>query len=187
MKRLALFAVALAIFGSLAIADDFGKRSGTVTSALRMQLNKNPDQITAQDLASVTSLKLPHIHLDAFEEGDFSGLINLKRLEFFSLFHRAGKKDAGPPAFTHRVFSTLPKLEELVITSDQLGTLPDDVFGSLPSLRVLVLTNVTLPHLPSSILALPKLEEMVYDGKGMPKEEYELLKKTLGNKLKAKR
>jgi hypothetical protein len=45
----------------------------------------------------------------------------------------------------------------------------------------------TLSGKRTPILELPKLEEMVYDGKGMPKEEYELLKKTLGNKLKAKR
>src|SRR5271154_5484524 len=40
-------------------------------------------------------------------------------------------------------------------------------FAGLTSLKVLELSNVTLPRLPRSMLNLPKIETVYYDGKGM--------------------
>ena len=92
-----------------------------------------------------------------------------------------------PVAINGKVFAKLSSLEELIITSDQLGLLPDDVFAGLTSLKVLELSKVTLPRLPRSMLNLPKIEAVYYDGKGMSKDDYETLKKALGAKLKAAR
>ena len=185
MKTL-LFSLLFAAPVTLARADDFGDRSKTVTTALEMQLNKKAPEITSADLATVTELKLPHIHLPEFKENDFAGLPKLKKLTFFSLFHKKGAANEVP-AFTEKVFARLPDLEELIITSDQLGNLPDDAFAGLKSLKVLELTNITMLRLPKSILELPKIETVYYDGKGMNKDDYEALKKALGDKLKPKR
>jgi hypothetical protein len=186
MRTLPLCLLVLAGAAGLAHADDFGKRSRTVTTALESQLRKKAAQITKDDLAGVRELKLPHIHIPAFEDDDFAGLTGLKRLRFYSLFHKAGN-DKEPVAISEKVFAKLSGLEELVITSDQLGLLPDNVFAGLTSLKVLELTNVTLPRLPKSMLELPKIEAVYYDGKGMSKDDYAKLKKALGDKLKARR
>jgi hypothetical protein len=186
MRTLLLSSLLLAS-PALARADDFGERSKTVTAALEAQLKKPAAQITAADLASVTELKLPHIHLPAFHDDDFAGLTGLKKLDFYSLFHKWDAKAPGPPAINEKVFAKLSSLEELVIRSDQLGQLPDDVFAGLKSLKVLELKAVTLPCLPKSLLTLPKIEAVYFDGKGMRPEDYETLKKALGEKLKAKR
>lgn len=185
MKTLLLVLVAIAGSAGLMHADDFGNRSKTVTTALETQLKKKTSEITAADLASVTELKLPHLHLTAFHDDDFAGLTNLKKLYFTSLFHRIRTRvDMLPPPFTSKVFANLSSLEELTITSDQLGSqLPDDVFAGLTSLKVLKLENVVLQRLPSSMLKLPKIEAIYYDGKGLKPEEYETLKKALGDKL----
>lgn len=85
------------------------------------------------------------------------------------------------------MFAKLSSLEELIIANDQLGPLPDDVFAGLTSLKVLELSNVTLTRLPKSLLNLPKIETVYCNGKGLNKDDYETLKKTFGDKLKAKR
>ena len=185
MRSILLSCLVIAVPANLIRADDFGDRSKTMTTALEKQLNKKASEITAADLATVTNLKLPHIHLPAFNDDDFAGLTKIKKLYFFSLFHK--QNSANPVAFTNKVFSKLSNLEELIITDDQLGALPDDVFAGLTSLKTLELSNVTLVSLPKSMLTLPKIEVVYYDGKGMSKEDYETLKKALGDKLKEKR
>jgi hypothetical protein len=186
MKSLLLSLLLLVCSVGLARADDFGTRSPTVTQALETKLNKKAGEITAADLATVTELKLPHVHIRAFDENDFSGLTKLKKLHFYSLFHKKGKPEEVV-AFSGKVFAKLPNLEELIITGDQLGLLPDDAFEGLTSLKVFEMTNVTLPRLPKSLLTLPKIEAVYYDGRGMSKEDYATLKEKLGDKLKAKR
>jgi Leucine-rich repeat (LRR) protein len=186
MKTLLLSLLVFAGPANLIHADDFGDRSKTVTTALETHLKKKASEITAADLETVTELKLPHIHLPAFKDDDFAGLTKMRKLHFFSLFHKRGAP-TDPVAISDKVFAKLSNLEELIITDDQLGSLPDDVFAGLTSLKVLELSNVTLPRLPRSMLNLPKIESVYYDGKGMNKDDYETLKKALGDKLKARR
>jgi Leucine-rich repeat (LRR) protein len=185
MKTLLLSFLLIVCSASLVRADDFGTRSKTVTIALEAKLKKKAPEITAADLAAVTELKLPHIHLPAFLDDDFAGLTGMKKLHFYSLFHKSA--DKTPAAMSDKVFAKLSNLEELVIADDQLGTLPDGVFTGLTSLKVLEFSNVTLLRLPKSMLTLPKIEAVYYDGNGMDKDDYETLKKTLGDKLKPKR
>ena len=67
-----------------------------------------------------------------------------------------------------------------------LGLLPDDVFAGLESLKVLDLSHSTLKRLPKSMLTLPKIEVVYFNGNGLDKADYETLKKKLGDKLKVK-
>jgi hypothetical protein len=167
-------------------AEGIGERSKTVTTALETTLKKKAADITKDDLVTLTELKLPHIHIPAFNQNDFDGLTKLKKMEFRSLFHKRGKPNDAV-AFTGRNFEKLSTLEELCITDDQLGPLPDDVFAGLTSLKVLDLSNIILPHLPKSMLTLPKIETIYFDGEGMKKEDFALLKEKLGEKLKGAR
>ena len=186
MTRLLLSLSLIVCSVGMARGDDFGNRTKTVTTAIETQLKKKAPEITTADLATVTELKLPHIHLPFFNADDFAGLPKLKTLYFYSLFHKRGKADEVP-AFTKNVFAKLPHLEELIIESDQLGNLPDDAFSGLKSLKVLEMNNVRFDRLPKSLLTLPKIEVIYYDGKGMSKDDYEALKKEYGDKLKPKR
>lgn len=185
MKTLLLAAVFVPVsFGSLA-AQGVSGRSEPVRVALEAKLNKHSFDITAADLEKVNDLKLPHIHIPSFKDDDFAGLTQMKKLHFFSLLHNRGRPN-DPIAIGGKVFLPLGNLEELIMT-EQLGQLPDDVFAGLTSLKVLDLSNATLNRLPKSLLALPKIEVVYYDGRGMNKEDYETLKSKLGDKLKAKR
>jgi Leucine-rich repeat (LRR) protein len=160
-------------------------RSEPVCVALEGALKKNRNDITSPDLEKVTELKLPHIHIKSFKEHDFAGLTNLKKLHFFSLLHNQGRPN-DPIAIDGKVFANLSKLEELIMT-EQLGQLPDDVFTGLKSLKTLDLSWGTLNRLPKSMLTLPNIETVYFDGRGMSKDDYETLKTSLGAKLKARR
>lgn len=186
MRTLLLSLVMLTCFTGYASAQDVGSRSKTVCAALETALKKKPADITATDLANLKELTLPHIHIPCFNENDFAGMTNLKKLHFRSLFH---KKGAGTEtaAISAKVFAKLSSLEELIITDDQLGRLPDDVFSGLKSLKVLDLSDVSLLRVPKSMLELPKIEVIYYDGDGLSKEDYAALQKALGDKLKSHR
>ena len=186
MKTLLLALFLIACSTGPVRAQDVGDRSKTVCVALETALQKKPAEITAADLANLTELKLPHVHIRSFNDNDFAGMTKLKKLHFFSLFHNRGRPN-DPVAINAKVFAKLSALEELIITDDQLGQLPDDVFAGLTSLKVLELTNVTLPRLPKSMLTLPKIEVIYFDGQGMSKEDYATLKEKLGDKLKSRR
>jgi Leucine-rich repeat (LRR) protein len=186
MRTLLLSLFLLACSFAPVRADDLGDRSKTVRTALERALNKKAADITAADLAGLKELELPHIHIPNFKENDFAGLTKLKKLHFYSLFHKQGKANEVV-AFDKKVLAKLSGLEELIIEDDELGLLPDDAFAGLTSLKVLELTGSTLSRLPKSMLELPKIEAIYYDGEGMNKEDYATLKKALGDKLKPRR
>ena len=160
-------------------------RSEPVCVALEMALKKNRAEINTADLGKVTELKLPHIHIKSFKEDDFAGMTNLKKLHFFSLLHNQGRV-TDPIAISGKVFANLSSLEELIMT-EQLGQLPDDVFSGLTSLKILDLSGSTLPRLPKSMLTLPKIETVYFDGRGMSKEDFDTLKTKLGSKHQTRR
>ncbi len=160
------------------------ERSAPVTVALEKALKKKYADMTPTELETVKELRLPHIHIKSFKDGDFAGLPNLKKLWFASLLHNGGKP-TDPIAIGDKVFAHLSGLEELIMM-EQLGLLPDDVFAGLESLKVLDLTYASLNRLPKSMLAMPKIEAVYFNGRGMDPADYETLKKQLGDKLKAK-
>jgi len=160
-------------------------RSEPVCVALENTLNKNRAVINDADLEKVTELKLPHIHIRSFKEHDFAGMPKLKKLHFSSLLHNLGRPN-DPIAINGKVFAKLSSLEELTM-NEQLGQLPDDVFAGLTSLRILDLSNSTLPRLPKSLLGLPKIETVYFDGRGMSKEDFESMRSQLGSKLQSRR
>jgi hypothetical protein len=188
MKTLLLSAVLFTAAFVQAQEPNIAGRSEPVSVALEKQLNKKAAEISFADLEKVTELQLPHIHpkAKAFKDEDFAGLTNLKKLQMYSLFHNNGRPEA-PIAISGKVFRDLTKLEELRITQDQLGQLPDDVFAGLTSLRVLDLSYIALNRLPSSLLTLPRIETVYYAGQGMSKEDFAALKNKLGDKLKGNR
>jgi hypothetical protein len=188
MKTLLLSAALCTATFAHAQGPNVAGRSEPVSVALEKQLNKKAAEITFADLELVTELQLPHIHpkAKAFKDDDFAGLRNLRKLQMYSLFHNSGRSEA-PIALSGKVFKDLSKLEELRITQDQLGHLPDDVFTGLTSLKVLDLSYITLNRLPSSLLTLPKIETVYYEGRGMSKEDFVTLKQVLGDKLKGNR
>jgi hypothetical protein len=59
--------------------------------------------------------------------------------------------------------------------------------NGLTSLKMLVKPNCTLPRLPKSLLALPKVETVYFDGRAMSKGDFDKLKETLGEKHRLKR
>jgi len=187
-KTLLLSAVLFSAAFAQAQEPNVAGRSEPVRAALETQLKKKASEITFADLEKVTALELPHIHpkAKAFKDDDFAGLTNLKKLHMFSLFHNRGMPGA-PIALSGKVFKDLSKLEELRIAEDQLGQLPDDVFLGLTSLKVLDLSFITLNRLPSSMLTLPKIEAVHFEGRGMSKEDFATLKSVLGDKLKGNR
>ena len=178
----------LTLIGAISLANvavaDVCQRSGAVKNALVNKLQKNCDTINEADLLSISDLTLLHIHLRNFLEDDFVGLTNLRKLRFFSLFHKSGG-ETETKAFTAKVFKPLVQLEELSITSDNLGELDDDVFIELGSLRLLRLSGITLGRLPLSLLVMPKIESVIYTGDGLTDLEIKVLKHALGDKLKA--
>ncbi|HZZ79279.1 MAG TPA: hypothetical protein VFE62_12225 [Gemmataceae bacterium] len=157
-------------------------RSEPVCVALEGVLKKNRNDITTADLETVTELKLPHIHIKSFKDHDFAGLKNLKSLHFFSLLHNQGRPQ-DPIAINGKVFANLTNLETLIMT-EQLGQLPDDVFTGLKSLKTLDLSRGSLNRLPTSMLTLPAIETVYFDGRGMSKDDFERLKNNFGPKLK---
>jgi hypothetical protein len=163
-------------------------RSEPIRVGLEKKLNKKAADVTLADLEKVIELQLPHIHPKArcFKDDDFVGLTNLKKLHMYSLFHNRNQKGA-PVALTANVFKPLAKLEELTIKDDQLGQLPDDVFAFLTSLKVLDLSHAMLYRLPDSLLSLPQIETVYYEGGGLSKEDFATLKNALGAKLKGNR
>lgn len=104
---------------SVACAAGIEGRSEPVLKALEKQLKKKAKDITADDLAKVTELKLPHLHIKQFKDDDFDGLKNLKKLSFRSLLHNAGTPKS-PVAISNEVFGGMDLLEELTI-DDELG------------------------------------------------------------------
>ena len=186
MKAILLSLALLFIPAAYAEAPEIkvAERSEPVAVALEESLNKKRAEITAADLETVKELELPHIHIKSFKENDFAGLTKLKKLYFYSLLHNRGRT-TDPIAIGDKVFAKLASLETLKI-QEQLGQLPDDVFAGLTSLKVLDLTNSTLTRLPTSLMALPKIETVYYDGRGLSKEDYATLQKKLGDKLKIK-
>ena len=185
MKALLLTAVLAPVTFAQAPVALVRDRSEPVCVALENELKKKRADINAADLEKITALKLPHIHIRSFKDDDFAGLTNLKKLHFFSLLHNQGRPN-DPIAINNEVFARLPNLEELIM-NEQLGLLPDEVFSGLESLKILDLTNTQLRRLPKSMLTLPKIEAVYFNGNGLSKEDFDTLKTTLGDKLKAKR
>lgn len=140
----------------IAIADGTCGRAKAVHSALS-DLNRIKCDATVEgDLLSVTELELNHHHLANFHENDFAGLTNLKKLAFYSLFHKPYIHPEVKP-FESYVFAPLNNLEVLEM-DEELGELNDNVFDRLENLKVLRLESSHLLNLPQSLLELPKIE-----------------------------
>lgn len=185
MKALLFAAVLAPLTFAQAPVAKVRDRSEPVCVALEKALKKNRADINADDLEKLTELKLPHIHIKSFKDDDFAGLTKLKKLHFFSLLHNGGRPN-DPIAINNEVFARLPNLEELIM-NEQLGLLPDEVFSGLESLKILDLTNSQLKRLPKSMLTLPRIEVVYFNGNGLSKEDFDTLKSTLGDKLKNRR
>ena len=106
--------------------------------------------VTDEDLAQVTELRLWHSNISTLKEHDFRGLSGLESL--FLDFNSISVLPEG-------IFSGLNELEQLWIRENHLSSLPEGVFRGLSNLRQLLLSENSLTDLPAGIFSgLDKLK-----------------------------
>ena len=111
--------------------------------------------VTADHLATVTSLDLSGRDLSALKAGDFVGLDHLETLRLDN-----NRLTMLPPG----VFAGLVRLETLRLDNNRLRTLPEGVFAGMGRLRTLRLDGNDLTTLPSGTFAgLDRLQTLLLD------------------------
>ena len=123
-----------------------------IVSRLRYLNRASCEDITAEDLAGITSLHLDGIGLSSLRTGDFAGLSALERLDL-----DGNALTILPPG----VFAGLSALKSLNLDGNALTILPSGVFADLSALEWLDLSENALTILPSGVFAgLSALERL---------------------------
>ena len=101
-------------------------------------------QVTAADLAEITSLNLASKSIAALTENAFAGMTELQtlQLQFNAL-----------TALPANVFSGLDELLTVDLRSNQLAALPAGVFAGTPKLQTLTMRNNAISALPANVFA----------------------------------
>ena len=168
-------------FLSCVMAESVCDRSPTVFRALEILKSKKCDTISEADLLTVESLELEHIHLPAFKDTDFVGLTELKKLEFYSLFHTL------PGPFKGKTFKPLQNLQELII-GEEISVLDDDAFAEIGGLKVFDILDSYFETIPQSLLEFPSLEVFYCTSNSFERDEdYEKVKAVYGDRVKESR
>ena len=111
--------------------------------------------VTAEHLATVTSLDLSGRDLSALNAGDLAGLDHLETLRLDN-----NRLMTLPPG----VFAGLVRLETLRLDNNRLKTLPEGVFAGLGHVRTLRLDGNDLTTLPAGTFAgLDRLQTLLLD------------------------
>ena len=111
--------------------------------------------VTAEHLATVTSLDLSGRDLSALKAGDFAGLDHLETLRLDN--NRLMTLPSG-------VFVGLVRLETLRLDNNRLRTLPEGVFTGMGHVRTLRLDGNNLTTLPAGTFAgLDRLQTLLLD------------------------
>ena len=116
-------------------------KDGIVTAARAagVELEQN---LTAEHLASITSLVLTNTGITALKPGDFDGLTGLIEISLDQ-----NQLSALPPG----IFDELTNLIELRLPKNQLSSLPAQVFDELTALKTLTLYDNQFSALPDDI------------------------------------
>ena len=108
--------------------------------------------VTAADLATITSLNIPNQNITALKEGDFNGLTVLEQLYLYE--NALSSLPAG-------IFDDLTALTRLSLSNNALSSLPAGIFDDLTALEELYLYKNALSSLPARIFDdLTALEEL---------------------------
>ena len=140
----------------LATADGVCGRTPAVAQAITRAAGfgnaSRCDEVTAEQLAGITSLKLQGQAISSLKTGDLEGLSGLVTLELYTNRLKELPDD---------VFSDLPSLDRLSLSGNMLAELPTGLFSGLSSLRDLQLSHNQLTELPEGIFSgLSNLEDL---------------------------
>ena len=106
---------------------------------------------TAVSWAQLESIRKMESRLPADQAGDLAGLINLESV----------KLHLGAGVGLSEILAQMPRLQNLILEVDYLGTLPADFLASVPQLKSLTLYPRRKMTLPADFLApTPQLEEL---------------------------
>ena len=105
--------------------------------------------ITAEHLASLSTLYLENQNITSLKSGDFDGLINVTALRL---------NNNQLTSLPSDLFSELTSLSNLNLYNNQLSSLPDGIFEELTSLKTIRLGENTVNPLPF-IVSLEKVGE----------------------------
>ena len=133
--RLSFFLVVVALVGNSAMAQEIlpvCDRTEGVKNFIVQQINsdqggdKTCEEITEEDLASLTRVAPRNANIINFKAGDFTGLVNLEILNI-----RSNPYETLPEG----LFRDLGKLKTLVIIATGLRYYPDDFLKDTPQLE----------------------------------------------------
>ena len=126
------------------------------------------DDVTASDLASITSLDLTQKSITSLKSGDFNGLTALTELELnnnrisdlpsdiFSALTSVTSiklRNNRLTSLPSGLFSGLTKLETIHLGINSLGTIPSGLYSGLTSLKSIELISADLTSLPSDVFS----------------------------------
>ena len=115
--------------------------------------------VTAADLASITSLHLSSQNITALTANDFNGLTALENLYL---------DNNGLSRLPEGLFDDLTALENLYLDNNDLSRLPEGLFDDLTALENLYLDNNDLSRLPEGLFDdLTALENLYLDNNGL--------------------
>lgn len=121
-------------------------RSYVIKRALEREVQKYCEEITAEDLAHISTLAIvgqkdhPIAQLGAGDLSNLTGLVNL------------GVNSAGLKRITARDFDHLPELQSLELWNNQISEIDPRAFQSLTRLRDLNLENNNLSELRTDLI-----------------------------------
>ena len=101
------------------------------------------EEVTADDLATITSLYSHRAYVNSLQPGDLDGLTRLKSLRI----RKPGLITELPNGF----FADTPNLKELVLSYQNIRELPVGIFDDVPQLIVLDLYDNELTTLPDNV------------------------------------
>ena len=101
------------------------------------------EEVTAEDLASITTIFDPFTYLTTLQPGDLDGLTQLQSLRLY-----LGGEITELPA---GLFAETPNLEVLSLPRQKIGELPAGIFDDVPKLGALNLYASELTSLPEEV------------------------------------
>nr|XP_056704213.1 malignant fibrous histiocytoma-amplified sequence 1 isoform X2 [Euleptes europaea] len=136
-----------------------------VLAARRNRLARLPPAAALRHLARLAELDLSRNRLRGGGGDDGRSLAPLRGLRKLNLSHnQLGEGEGEGGGSLPAGLGQLPHLEELDLSFNRLGRLPEQALAGLRQLRALDADHNRLPAFPPALLALPALEELDLSG-----------------------